>query len=206
MSLMNHPAYPHPFLSIQRRRMWHRHAGYALITAMIFLLILSGVAVMMLRSGSFQARIAGNTLDKQRAQQAAEAALRYAEWLVSQDSTTATITCAGVLDASVLTGAPVCNATLTSPTTLPWPNRVDYVPNNMTVKTGGGLVSGTTGIAGDINYAGKPSFYIAATGFSASGARMFQITASGYGGSTNSASVLQSVYSISSATRCGDCP
>lgn len=186
--------------------MTHRSRGYALITAMIFLLILSGMAVMMLRSGSFQGRIAGNTLDKQRAQQAAEAALRYGEWMVSKSGSTSPTTCAGVLLASSLTTAPICNAALATPTTLPWTNRVDYVPNNMTVSSGGGLNTGTTGLTGDINYAAKPSFYIAWMGYSATGNSLYQVTAAGYGGNANSASVVQSIYSVSSGTRCGDCP
>ena len=189
-----------------RRHPSSRAKGYALITAMIFLLILSGMAVMMLRSGGFQGRIAGNTLDKQRAQQAAEAALRYGEWLISQSGSTSPTTCSGVVLATSLTTALVCNASLTTPATLPWANRVDYVPNNMTVSAGGGLNTGTTGLSGDINYAAKPSFYIAWLGYSAQGNSMYQVTAAGYGGSANSASVVQSIYSVTSGTRCGDCP
>lgn len=177
--------------------------GYALIMAMIFLLLLSGIAVAMLRSSGFQARIAGNVLDKMRAQQLAEASLLYAERLLSQDGSATADTCTGVLQANSLPRTPVCDATLTDATTLPWPQRVDYLPPGLPLR---GSTSAPQGSPAGFGYAAAPAFHIAWLGYSSNSDRLFLVTAVGYGGNASSASVVRSVYVLSTDTRCGDCP
>ena len=179
--------------------------GFALVTALLFLLIITGLSVSMYRSFDAQGQIAGNTMEKQRAQQAAESALRYGEWLVQQSELLVSDSCTSVIDAN--TGTPVvCSQPLLAPETLPWSGRMDYTPPSMTVAPGGGLVSSSGGIAGDINYIARPSVYIAEAGKALDGGRLYRLTAAGYGGSPSSASVVQSTYSLAGGVICGDCP
>jgi Tfp pilus assembly protein PilX len=76
----------------------------------------------------------------------------------------------------------------------------------MTVRTGGGLVATNGALPGDVNYAASPSFHIAWLGSTTGGANIYQITSGAVGGSSNSASVVQSIYVVSTGARCGDCP
>lgn len=56
-----------------------KHTGISLVIVLIFLVILSGLAVVAIQNSTFSARIAGNEADRTLAFQAAEAALRDAE-------------------------------------------------------------------------------------------------------------------------------
>jgi type IV pilus assembly protein PilX len=59
----------------------HAHAerGFALFSALIFLIVLTVMAVAVLRSSTVNERIAGNDLDRARAYQLAEATIRDAQ-------------------------------------------------------------------------------------------------------------------------------
>lgn len=56
------------------------HSGVSLIIVLIFLAILSGLAITAMQGSGFAARIAGNEADRNLSFQAAEAALRDAEY------------------------------------------------------------------------------------------------------------------------------
>ena len=56
-----------------------RQHGMALISGLLVLVVVTILAVSMFRSFGMQARIAGNTREKQRALHAAESAQEYAE-------------------------------------------------------------------------------------------------------------------------------
>jgi len=58
--------------------------GMALIAGLLLLLVVTILGIGMFRSFGMQARIAGNTREKQRALHAANDAQAYAEWWVSQ--------------------------------------------------------------------------------------------------------------------------
>lgn len=181
--------------------------GIALITSLLMLVIITLLALSMYRGIGLQEKIAGNTREKQRSLQTAESALQYAEWWLNwfpsqPGNSLATIipiapanTCSGThYNANVVTNMVVCSNALTNAaTSLPWPGAGDYTPPAMTVAAGGGVVSA----GGDINYAGTSALYIQYLPASSSGTtNVFQITAVGYGGSANGASVLQSTYSL----------
>lgn len=63
---------------IQQQR--RRENGISLVMVLIFLMILSGLAITAIQSSSFSSRIASNEADRTMAFQAAEAALRDAEY------------------------------------------------------------------------------------------------------------------------------
>ena len=171
--------------------------------AMVFLLLLSGIALAMLRKAGFHARIAGNVLDKTRAQQLADASLLFAERLLAADGSATAYTCSDVQQAATLTRTPVCDTPLANPTTLPWPVRVEYQPAGLLLQSDK-AVPNTGG--GDIRYPSRPGFHIAWLGYSKNSDRLFVVTAYGYGGQDASASIVRSVFVLSTDTRCGDCP
>lgn len=169
--------------------------GIALVTSLLMLIIMTLLALSMFRSIGLDESIAGNTREKQRSLQAAQGALDYGEWWLSQGNGGTGNTCSGVYTATVA-NVKVCTNALTSPTTLPWSARGDYLPPTMTVAAGGGLVS-SGGTVGDINYYAKPSLYIQYLGLDPTGrSQLYQITGAGYGGSANGASVVQSTYAV----------
>ncbi len=171
--------------------------GYTLIVGLLLLLVLTLFGLGMFRSLGLQERIAANTRDKQRAFEGAQSALQYGEWWLGQTSSRSATTCSGVTSANVSSGMRVCNLAVTSPTSLPWGVRSDYLPPSMTANGGGGLAS-----SGDVNYAAKPGMYISYLGLSANGlAALYQVTAFGYGGDATTASVVQSTYQIASSAK-----
>jgi type IV pilus assembly protein PilX len=174
-----------------------RPRGFALITSLLILVVVTLLAVGMYRSFGLQEKIAGNTLEKQRSFQAAQSALQYGEWWLGQGSGGTGIPCTGVLDGNAAANMRVCLNPLAAPATLPWSARLDYTPPGMTVQANGGLNAGSTGLVGDVNYAAKPSLHISYLGLGPDGKSMlYQVTGAGYGGSSTSASVVRSTYAM----------
>ncbi len=181
-----------------------RQRGVVMVIALVFLVIVSLLGIYMFRGLTVQERIAGNTRDKLRAFEAAQSALQYGEWWLAQPNNgdeSNIITCSGTTTVSgVGAGMRVCNAELADPTVPRWTVRTDYTPPAMTVASGGGLT-----IEGDINYHARPGLHIASIGSEAASpnARLFRITAFGYGGNGDTVAVLSSVYRLSPAVdRC----
>lgn len=176
--------------------------GFALVTALLFLIILSVLAVSMFGSSGIQGKISGNTLEHHRAMQAAEYALNYGEWLLKQGGMPSQ-TCNQMVDLNVPGNRPmICTNPLINPTTVPWTSGMTLTPTGMTVQAGGGMASapgaagvGNTGV-GDVNYARQPSLYIYLFGTDPGGAPLYQLSAAGFGGNSSSVSVLQVVVSL----------
>lgn len=76
--------------------------GVSLVIVLIFLAILSGLAITAIQSSTFSSRIAGNESDRTLAFQAAEAALRDAEYDIYNVIADGTTPCS--------TATPVCRA------------------------------------------------------------------------------------------------
>jgi type IV pilus assembly protein PilX len=166
----------------------------ALVSALLLLLVTTMLGVAMFRSFGFLEGVAGNTREKQRALHAAEAAQNYAETSMTANgainAVAGGVTCSSVV--TDLTQIPVCSNVLANPATTPWAAGVSYTPPGM-----------TTGSAGTLdNYVSPPTFYISFlsnTYDRVSGAQTnsYQIDALGYGGTTNSAAVVESGYTVS---------
>jgi type IV pilus assembly protein PilX len=189
-----------------------RTDGFALITSLLMLVVVTLLAVGMFRNLTLQEKIAGNTMEKQRSLAAAESALQFGEWMLQHQATASSgippaANCAAgaVYDANsyttnqTLTLTPCVNA-LPNPTALPWGARGDYLPPNMTVASGGGVVASNAanGNPGDINYYAEPSVYVSYLGPDADGTSpLYQVTGAGYGGSANTVSVVRSTVKVS---------
>lgn len=182
--------------------------GLVLITSLLLLLIITIIAVSMFRSFGVQEQIAGNIREKQRATHAADAALQYAEWWLTDGSNAANpaTNCTTVLNANLNEGQ-ICSNTFESagvnPASPSWQSGgwamgdntvgVQYTPPGM-VTTGPTNATPSPG-----TYLQSPSFYIAYLGVCADGVgSCYQIDAVGYGGTDSAVSVVESTYEISS--------
>lgn len=169
--------------------------GIALVTSLLMLVLLTVLALSMFRGFGLQEKIAGNTREKQRAFQAAENALRYGEWWLEQTMVGSGVNCTAPVTVASASDMRACSNQLgnsVDPKT--WAGVTYYKPPAMVVAAGGGTVTDGAGNK-DINYAQVPGLYIAYIGLSPNGQQtLYSVTAAGYGGSTSSAAVVQSVY------------
>jgi type IV pilus assembly protein PilX len=179
-----------------------RQRGMVLVTSLLMLVLVTILAIGMFRSFGVDERIAGNMREKQRALNAAETAEQYAEQWLSGGAVTPAITCTGPVSATV---GQLCSSTLQAqgldPAVLPWTARVNYIPTTPTTMT-----MSTTGGAG--TYYDNPAYYI---GFlntaTVNGVTTtyYQIDAVGYGGSANTAAVVEATYQVQANSPCLSC-
>jgi type IV pilus assembly protein PilX len=169
--------------------------GVALVIALLVLVLLTSLGVAMFRSFGLQERIAGNTREKQHAFQAAESALQFGEWWLTQNNAVTGTSCSGNLTATTVCSNAQTLATFTGGA---WTIGSTYTPINvngaapMTISTSGG--AGT--------YYSSPRLYINYMGLDPTGqARVYQVTATGNGGDANSIAVVQSTYSVSTGVK-----
>jgi type IV pilus assembly protein PilX len=175
-----------------------RQRGVVLMTSLLLLVVVTILALAMFRSFGLQERVAGNTRERQRALHAAEGAQSYAEWWLSNNSTSAAAVCSTLLSANLSQGQICSNklsATVASVVSVPWTSGgaavgVTYNPGNaMTV---------TTAAAQDTYY-DVPRFYIADLGVSADGrGEIYQVDAAGYGATANTVAVVESTLIVTS--------
>jgi type IV pilus assembly protein PilX len=175
-----------------------KQQGFILVAGLILLVVVTLLSLSILRGQDAQERVAGNSRDKQRAYEAAQSALQYGEWWLSQATRPLP---QAVCASEVVNGNDPANMTVCAlaPTTdihlLPWPYRIEYHPPGLVVSTDGGLAAG-----GDINYQGLPGLYIQALGAGKSvtepAPQLYQITAYGYGGNPDTVAVVQSTYQV----------
>jgi len=176
-----------------------RSHGMVLITTLLLLLVVTILALAMFRGVGLENRIAGNTLDKQRALQGANSAQQYAEqWLISNIESVAPIDCSA--DPAATAVPVICNQPLVkqvaggqvadpiwriSGTTVGFP----YNPNNqLTISTTGGVNS----------FYAAPTAYIGELGKDATdpNATDYIVDAWSYGGSQSTVAVVESVYQV----------
>lgn len=176
-----------------------RPRGMVLITTLLLLLVVTILALAMFRGVGLENRIAGNTLDKQRALQGANSAQQYAEqWLISNIESVPPIDCSADPAATAVpvicnqplvkqvTGGQVANPTwYISGTAVGFP----YNPNNQ-------LSISNTG--GANTFYAAPVAYIGELGEDATMANAtdYVVDAWSYGGAQSTVAVVESVYQI----------
>lgn len=157
--------------------------GFALITALLMLVILTLLGVSMMSGVGLQEKISSNTREKTRAFDAAQAALIYAQnYLAGLANAPSGGTCSGTA-----TSARVCAAALSNPTAVPWADGVDYMPAGMQVSPTGG----------DNTYYAQTQYYIQDLG--GTNPHLYRITAQARGGNANAVAVVSSIYSLGGA-------
>lgn len=182
-----------------------RRSGFALITGLLLLVMITLLAVSMLRGNGLQQMIAGNTREKERAFEAAESALQYGEYWLTNGTAGTGGACAGVVTVASSADVSVCATALTAPADpQSWPATFNFTPPAMKISAtgtpGGKAVDGNANL--DINYAKTPGLYIAYLGLAPNGQQMlYSVTGAGYGGVTGTAAVVQSVFATTSSIR-----
>lgn len=175
-----------------------RQHGMALISGLLLLLVVTILGISMFRSFGIQAKIAGNTREKQRALHAAEGAQAYAEWWVSQaggGNATMGNPCTGVVKINGPADVQVCSNQLTAATVTNVPWMADGNPVGYTYTMPGMTTTGPD------RYFQVPMMYIAylnGTYDKSSGTQTnnYRVDASGYGGTVNTVAVVESSYQV----------
>jgi type IV pilus assembly protein PilX len=183
--------------SLRRPARRRRETGFVLVTGMLFLVVLTLLGLAMFRNSGVMDRISGNSRDKQRSFEAAESALQYAEfWLANGGGGTGTA-CSTLASGDTVANIHVCSNALASgyQSTVPFPAGFSYTPPNLNVNANAGMAS-----SGDVNYQNLPGFYIENLGVVQNGTSspptIYQVTAYGKGGSSDTVSVVRSVYQV----------
>jgi type IV pilus assembly protein PilX len=178
-----------------------RAGGFALITALLLLVMLTLLALSMFHSFGLQQKITGNTREKERALQGAQTALQFGEWWISQSNLLSGDGGVACTSANTVAGPAdmrLCSNALAKPgSPATWTAASSYTPSTMTVVANGGTVLMADGKTLDINYAEAPKLYVSYIGMNANGsAVLYSVTAAGYGGGADTSAVVQSVYSV----------
>jgi len=168
-----------------------KQTGFVLIASLIFLVLLTLLGLAMFNGFTLDEEMAGNLREKSRAIDAAQTAINSAEyWLGQPGNATPGVTtgavCTGTGGISSA-GPQVCSTALASPTNLPWPSGIGFVPPTaLSVPTGSQWGS----------YSSNPYYYIQYLGTDASRASLYLVTGTAAGGNTNAVAVLQSVLRV----------
>lgn len=181
--------------------------GIALIASLVIMLLMTIIALSVMRSNNLFEKMAGNTREKQRALQSAESALLYGEyWLKSQATAPTAVACSTT---AAFTTMQVClydpGASAANIANIKW---FTYTLAGITLNpngTNGGVVTtgATSGNVGDVYYAGNPGIYISKVTNLTNGAPLYRVTAIGYGGTggkNGTVAVVQSLYALGIAS------
>lgn len=173
------------------------------MTTVMALLILTMLALAMYRGFGLQQKIAGNTREKEKAFQAAQNALEFAEAGVLLQGKTAGITaspCGSADKVDALDKVRVCDVALVKPADPDnWIGFSSYKPPAMTVSTGNTTFTDELGRL-DTSYFKNPQLYVRILyGNTDPNTIMYEVTASANGGTNDTTAVVKSVYSVAAA-------
>jgi type IV pilus assembly protein PilX len=170
----------------------------ALVTGMLLLVVVTILAMSMFRGYGTQQKIAGNVREKNRAVSAAVSAQQYAEYWLSSGTPPTSVDCSGIQTSTV---PQVC---LNSPdfTVVPWTLNAQPV----------GVMFNTFNKAAKVDklpsqgsYFSAPMFYVTDLGQSAAGpGEVYQIDATGWGGTPDTVAVVESTFLLSPSGRSYD--
>jgi type IV pilus assembly protein PilX len=187
------------------RRRPRREEGFILVTGLLFLVVMTLIGLALFRSTGLLDRLTANSRDKQRSFEAAETAVEYGVWWLQTPGGGTFNSCSGNTNATVATLTVCTDALPTSLSTiaaLGWVGQAfAYTPPNMTVassSTVGGMNTGGT----DVIYWKPPGLYIENLGMSADGvSQYYQITGYGYGGDSNTVTVVRGSFKQTSSSK-----
>ena len=176
--------------------------GMALISGLLMLVVLTILAMSMFRGYGTQQKIAGNVREKNRAVSAAVSAQQFAEYWLGSKAPPAAVDCSGIGVSGV---AQVCS---NSPDfkAVPWSLNAQPVGvtfTNFTSFTNAAKVAPSNPTQG--TYFAAPMFYITDLGQSAAGpGEVYQIDATGWGGTPDTVAVVESTFLLSPSGRSYD--
>ena len=167
-----------------------REQGFVLFTSAMFLIVLTLVVIFAVRASTMHEHMAGNLRNHSQSFQAAEYALLQAQLVLTNDVTVpgsgcSLGVCAASQDLTVLNRA-------SGWTTLPGTCRVDATNCNTGSATAVNSTVGTHGQAtGLAALSGQPSFALQpVVAITSASCAYYRIMAIGYGGNSNSVSVI----------------
>lgn len=184
-------------------RQLRRQAGMVLITTLLLLVIVTLLALSMFRGMGLETRIAGNTLEKQRALQAATSAQQYAEqWLVTNVTPFSAVDCSS--NPAITTTTPtVCSnilsTSVSSVSSVPWTIGATQVGYPYNPTNGSGQPDFQLSSTGGVDtFQAAPVFYISQLGQDAtySNGIDYRIDAWSYAGAQSTVAVVESTYRI----------
>ena len=177
--------------------------GVVMLVSLLVLVAVTLLGIFAMRGVILNEAIAGNTMDKQRAFQAAESALRYGEWWLAGQNLGPHAACtnAAPVNGNQVGLMRVCTQPLSAPEQLPWTGAISYKPRSMRLATANTSRNWTHDGSQDILYAEAPLLHISLlTPVSdlklAHGSRFYAVHASAKGGQTKSVSILKSVVAV----------
>jgi type IV pilus assembly protein PilX len=178
-----------------------KQSGMALVTAILLLVVMTIMAVSMMRSYGVQEKIAGNTREKERALNAAVSAQQYAEYWLSTNPAPVAAVCTGTVPSTI---GQICSPSTPAPdfTAVPWASGVTYTQFTQTpIDNVTNTITGT-GAALKGTYYAAPVFYITDLGPNKGlpVGELYQVDAVGYGGTPNAVAVVESTYVMTSGT------
>ena len=170
-------------------RLRPRQQGMALITGLLLLVVCTLIGLSMFRSYGMQEKIAGNIREKQRATNAANSTLQYAEWWLTNNALPVAANCSGTASATVQ----ICTNALTDPTSWPWAGGVTFTGFNTSNTVSSTASRGT--------YYNTPVFYITDLGANKGtpAGEVYQIDAIAWGSTANTVAVVESTYLLTSS-------
>lgn len=170
----------------------YRHQkGFALVVSLLILVVLTLLGVSMFSNVGLQQRMAGNTREKNRAFNAAQTALQYGEWWLTQQPTAPLGNpCSGLTTTPTVCTQPLSSINANYPIQVPWTVGSPYsapVSGQLNVSTTGGVNT----------YYSAPYLYIQYVGKNlGTGATVYRVTAWASGGNANAIAVVQSLYAL----------
>lgn len=169
-----------------------RQAGISLVVVMIFLVILSGLAITAMQGSTFAARIAGNEADRTLAFQAAEAALKDAEYDINGKTFDGTTNCTTTCRAELIYRGDGFD--VSCPLGRCIPNATSPVWEDSSVWSSSSVKSVTYG-----TYTGAPALPVVSRQpryileyFKQGDFAVYRVTAVGYGANDSTQTILQS--------------
>ncbi|MFC3650621.1 PilX N-terminal domain-containing pilus assembly protein [Dyella humi] len=185
-------------MNITTKPRHRKDGGFVLIASLIMLIVLTFIAASLYHNFTVQQNMSANTKEKGRAFQMAQSTLQFAEYeLLSNGLNAALATCISAPAAGVFeicptntSGNPV-GPTSGSPMTIS--NAMTY--NATTADSN--IQFSTTGGAG--LYYAQPMYYIRYLGYdprSSCKAKIFEVTALAYGGTSGTTAVVRSDYEL----------
>lgn len=171
-----------------------RQRGYLMVVSMLIILLITVMSISMAKSFFQEEGMASNVREKSRSFAAAQAGLRYAEWIATRNGLVQGGNC---VTSGVLATTSICNAApISSASYGGAPLQAYWVVPAFPAAT---APAPTTTPTLDSYYA-LPGVYIWWEGSNA-GAAVYQITAFGYGGTSDSMSEVQSTLNVTCAAR-----
>lgn len=186
-----------------------KQKGFVLIVSLIFVVIMTLLALAMFSGLSTDEMMSGNFREKSRSLDAAQVALNAAEYWMQLPGSTYTgdwvggasaVSCAGVQTTQTVCTYPITNPSnsgtatsisLSDPST--WTSYFSPTLSGMSVSASGGAHT----------YAGATKFYIQYLGNTAANppTAMYMVTAAAIGGNATATTVVQAVYQITAISR-----